>query len=75
MRGAFWWDHSKKAYVISDIPCRTLSWRAVYFETSDAEGELYALEICPWCGMELPTLYADEQNLLQSGDQSDGNSD
>jgi hypothetical protein len=57
-RGAFWWDMRIGGYVSSDIPARTLSWRAKYFDTSTAsDGDLYRLEICPWCGMQLPELF------------------
>ena len=68
-RGAFWWDMKVGGYVSTDIPPRTLSWRARYFDTSDAEGELYRLEICPYCGMQLPELF-DEPNPALG--QSDG---
>jgi hypothetical protein len=70
-RGAFWWEMKIGGYVSTDIAKRETNWRGKYYN-GDHTGELYRLEICPWCGMELPQLFPDPSEMSVT-DGEDGN--
>lgn len=61
-RGAFFWDMKVGGYVCTDLPAREASWRAKFYNLDEHHGEPYRLEICPFCGMQLPELFDEGEN-------------
>jgi hypothetical protein len=71
-RGAFWWDFRVDGYVCSDLPKRSASWRAKYYNLDEHDGENYRLEICPFCGMALPILFPPDELPSKQADGAEG---
>ncbi len=72
VRGAFFWDMAIGGYVCSDLPTRRSSFRAKYYEMDVSDGLPYRLEICPFCGMQLPALFGEESEMrVTDGEDGD----
>lgn len=69
--GIFFWDMRIGGYICTDLPTRTASFRAKYYNLDEHEGEHYRLEICPWCGMQLPELFPDSREMSCADGDSD----
>ena len=71
--GRFWWDHKVHGYVTTDIPPRKQSSAARWFGgergIEDHTGELYRLEKCPYCSMNLADLHTESEMSVTDGEQ------
>jgi hypothetical protein len=66
--GYFWWEMKLGGYVCSLIPTRKASWRAKFYDLDEHDGEMYVLELCPFCGMDLPQLFPDSSDEMACDD-------
>jgi hypothetical protein len=56
-RGEFWWDYEREGWVSVMNPLRSMrDWRTIWAAGSNSNGDPYILDICPYCGCELPVL-------------------
>jgi hypothetical protein len=62
-RGAWWWEMKLGGYVCTDLEPRRASWRAKFYDLDEHDGELYVLESCIFCGMDLPQLFPTAQEM------------
>ncbi len=69
-RGAFLWDMRIQGYICTDLPVRKASFRAKYYNLDEHDGEHYRLEICCFCGMQLPELFPEGREMsVTDGDE------
>jgi hypothetical protein len=71
-RGSFFWDMKIGGYVCTDLPQRKASFRAKYYNLDEHDGEPYRLELCPFCGMDLPFLFRDDNEMSCTDGDDDG---
>lgn len=56
-RGEFFYDYERGGWVSLLNPVRSMKdWQTIFNAGKDTRGEPYILEICPFCGCELPEL-------------------
>lgn len=54
--GEMYFDFERGGWVSVLNPLRSATWEAVYKSEQNHNGEPYLLELCPYCGSELPAL-------------------
>lgn len=67
-RGEVYWDLERGGWVSLLNPLRKQTWEAVYRSGQNTNNEPYLIEICPYCGSEMPELFKPPKIILPSNE-------
>lgn len=63
--GEYYFDHQRGGWVDLTNPVRSMTWEAVYKSGQNSNGEPYILDVCGYCGCELPMLFRPDADVLE----------
>jgi hypothetical protein len=62
--GELYWDFERGGWVSTMNPLRSQTWEQVYRSGANNNGLAYLIELCPYCGSEMPELFKPRKIVL-----------